>query len=57
MRPDLASLVAGLGILAVGVVLLLDATGALDLRFAGFGPLACAAIGATLLASGMTRPR
>jgi hypothetical protein len=57
VRPDLASLVAGLGILAMGVALLLDATGALDLRFAGFVPLACAAIGATLLASGMTRPR
>ena len=57
MRPDLTSLVAGLGILAVGVVLLLDATGALDLRLSGFAPLACAAIGATLLASGMTRPR
>jgi hypothetical protein len=41
----------------VGVVLLLDATDALDLRLSGFAPLACAAIGATLLASGMTRPR
>jgi len=49
--------VAGLCLLALGVVLLLDAGGTLDLRLGGFAPLACAAIGATLLASGMTRPR
>ena len=57
MRPDLTSVVAGLSILALGIVLLLDAGGTLDLRLGGFGPLACAAIGATLLASGMSRPR
>lgn len=57
MRPDLTSLVAGASILVVGVILLLDADGTLDLRLSGFVPLACAAIGATLLASGMTRPR
>jgi hypothetical protein len=44
-------------VLVLGVVLLLDATGALDLRLAVFVPLALAAIGAILLASGMTRPR
>lgn len=57
MRPDLTSLVAGASILAVGVILLLDAESVLDLRLGGFVPLACAAIGAILLASGMTRPR
>lgn len=57
MRPDLTSLVAGGSILAVGVILLLDAEGVLDLRLSGFAPLACGAIGAILLASGMTRPR
>ena len=57
MRPDLTSLVAGLCLLALGVVLLMDAGGTLDLRLGGFVPLACAAIGATLLASGMSRPR
>ena len=57
MRPDLTSLVAGAAILAVGVILLLDAEGTLDLRLSGFVPLACAAIGAILVASGMTRPR
>jgi len=57
VRPDLTSLVAGASILAVGVILLLDAEDALGLRLSGFVPLACAAIGAILLASGMTRPR
>ena len=57
MRPDLTSLVAGASILVVGVILLLDAEGTLDLRLSGFAPLASAAIGAILLASGMTRPR
>jgi hypothetical protein len=49
--------VAGIAVLALGVLLLLDASGTLDLRFAVFAPVACAAMGAILLASGMTRPR
>jgi hypothetical protein len=57
VRADLTSLVAGACVLALGLLLLLDATGTLDLRLAAFGPAACAAIGAILLASGMTRPR
>ena len=50
-------MVAGACVIALGVVLLLDATGALDLRFGVLGPAACAAIGTILLASGMSRPR
>jgi hypothetical protein len=57
VRPDLTSLVAGACLIALGTLLLLDATGALDLRLAVFAPAACAGIGAILLASGMTRPR
>jgi hypothetical protein len=57
VRADLTSLVAGACVLALGLLLLLDGTGALDLRLAAFGPAVCAAIGAILLASGMTRPR
>jgi hypothetical protein len=57
VQPDLTSLVAGACLIALGTLLLLDATGALDLRLAVFAPAACAAIGAILLASGMTRPR
>ena len=54
-RPDPTSLVAGLALAAFGVVLLLDATGALDLRFAVLAPLACAVVGAILLTAGLTR--
>jgi hypothetical protein len=54
-RPDVASLVAGVLVALFGLVLLLDATGTLDLRFAALAPLACLVVGATLLASGLTR--
>jgi hypothetical protein len=54
-RPDLPSLVAGLGLLVFGAVLLADRLGALDLRFAALAPLACALVGAVLLASGLDR--
>ena len=56
-RPDLTSVVAGLCVIGLGVLLLLDATGTLELRFAVLAPAACAALGAILVASGMTRPR
>jgi hypothetical protein len=56
-KPDITSLVAGVCVAALGVLLLLDAVGTFDLRFAVLAPAACAAIGAILLASGMTRPR
>ncbi|MEA2250418.1 MAG: hypothetical protein QOI62_1317 [Solirubrobacteraceae bacterium] len=54
-RPDPPSLVAGLGILILGGLLLADRLGALDLRFAALAPLACAVVGAVLLASGLDR--
>lgn len=50
-------MVAGIAVLALGVLLLLDASGTLDLRFSVLAPAACAATGAILLASGMSRPR
>jgi hypothetical protein len=56
-RPDITSLVAGICVAGLGVLLLLDASDTLDLRFAVLGPAVCAALGAILLASGMTRPR
>jgi hypothetical protein len=52
---DLPSLVGGVAVLVLGVVLLLDRLDVLNLRFASLGPLACAAIGAVLLASGLVR--
>jgi len=56
-RPDVASLVAGLALIALGGVLLLASTGAIELSFAAFAPVACAATGAILLANGLTRSR
>jgi hypothetical protein len=56
-RTDPASLVAGLALIVVGAVLLADARGALDLRFGGAAPLICAAVGAALLATGLSRGR
>lgn len=54
-RPDLTSLVAGIAVLALGAFLLLDSTGAVELEFAVLAPLACAALGAILLARGLSR--
>jgi hypothetical protein len=54
-RIDIPSIVAGIAILALGSVLLLDALGALDLSFALFAPIACAAVGAILIATGLAR--
>ena len=52
---DIPSLVAGLAVLALGAVLLLDALDLLELSFALFAPIACAAVGAILVASGFGR--
>jgi hypothetical protein len=54
-KPDPVALVAGLAIAAFGVVLLLDGTDSLDLRFGAIAPIACAVVGAILLASGLSR--
>ena len=53
--PDVPSLVAGGVLLALGGVLLADALGAIDLTFAWLAPIACAAVGAILLAIGLGR--
>jgi hypothetical protein len=55
--PDIRALVAGLAILALGAVLLLDALGLIDLGFGIFAPIACAVTGAILLANGLSRTR
>lgn len=56
-RPDIPALVAGLAVLALGAVLMLDAAGAIDLGLEAFAPIACAAVGSILLASGLSRGR
>ncbi|HEY7633472.1 MAG TPA: hypothetical protein VH817_22410 [Thermoleophilaceae bacterium] len=50
-----APLVAGLGVILIGVLVLLDAQNVITLGFGALAPLACAVAGATLLASGLTR--
>ncbi len=52
---DWSSLVAGLALVAFGIVLLLDRTGTLQLGFAATAPMAFAVVGAILLASGLSR--
>jgi hypothetical protein len=47
--------VAGIGIAALGTLLLLDNEGSLDLRFGALAPITCAVVGAILLASGLSR--
>jgi hypothetical protein len=56
-KPDIPSLVAGIAVLVLGAILLLDSTGVFDLEFAVLGPVACAAMGAILLARGLSRSR
>ena len=54
-RPDLPSLVAGIGFVILGAVLLADALDAIHLSFGAFVPLACFLVGDILLAAGLTR--
>jgi hypothetical protein len=54
-RPDIPALVAGIGLVAFGAVLLADALDAIHLSFAALGPLACLLLGGVLLASGLSR--
>ena len=56
-RPNIASLVSGLALLALGVLLVLDAQGTLNLGFAYVGPALLGVVGATLLASGLSSRR
>jgi hypothetical protein len=54
---DRVSIIAGLAICGLGVVLLLDRTGLIELRF-GYGlPAVLACVGAILLAAGLDGER
>ncbi|MEA2190312.1 MAG: hypothetical protein QOI73_433 [Solirubrobacteraceae bacterium] len=52
---DRLSLTAGLALVVLGTVLLLDALGVVRLSFGSMAPIAFAAVGAILLASGLSR--
>ena len=54
-KPDIPALVAGLALLALGGLLLAHSLGVVELSFALFAPVACAATGAILLANGLGR--
>jgi hypothetical protein len=54
-RPDRTSLAAGIVLVVLGTILLLDSLGAVRLGFAGMAPIAFGAVGAILLASGLSR--
>ncbi len=54
-RRDSVSIVAGLAVTVLGVLLLLDQSGAVDLRFDYLAPAVLATIGAVLLAAGLSR--
>lgn len=53
---DVTSLVAGLVLIGLGSVLLLDRLEVLDLQFGYLWPALLAALGAILLARGLARP-
>jgi len=53
--PDRLSLIAGLVLVVLGTVLLLCSRGTLQMSIGAMAPIAFAAVGAILLASGLTR--
>jgi uncharacterized membrane-anchored protein len=55
--PNLTALVGGVAIVALGVLLVLEAQQSVRLGFAYMAPIMLAALGATLLASGLARRR
>ena len=56
-RPDRLSLVAGLAISGLGVLLLLERAGVIELGFGLTLPAVLACVGAILLAAGLEEPR
>jgi hypothetical protein len=54
-KTQLAALVAGIGVIVIGVLVLLDAQDVITFGFGALAPVACAVAGTTLLASGLTR--
>jgi drug/metabolite transporter (DMT)-like permease len=55
--PNIMVLLCGIAVLVLGVLLVLNAGGTIDLRFAYTVPVLVAALGAILLASGLASRR
>jgi hypothetical protein len=54
-RPDFASLISGLSILALGTVLLLDQAGQVSLDFGSLAPIVLTVLGLVLLVGGLAK--
>jgi hypothetical protein len=54
-KPDLATLLTGLSILALGAVLLLDQAGQLSLDFGSLAPMVLTVVGLVLLVGGLAK--
>jgi uncharacterized protein (UPF0333 family) len=54
-RPDPATLITGLSVLALGTVLLLDQAGQLSLDFGSLAPIVLTVLGIVLLVGGMAK--
>jgi hypothetical protein len=54
-RPDLATLISGLSVLALGTVLLLDQAGQLSLDFGSLAPIVLTVLGLVLLVGGLAK--
>jgi hypothetical protein len=54
---NVTGLVAGIALVALGIAVLLDDAGTINLEFAYAGPSLLAALGAVLLVSGLTSRR
>lgn len=55
MRPDFATLISGLSVLALGTVLLLDQAGQLTLDFGSLAPVVLTVLGLVLLVGGLAK--
>jgi hypothetical protein len=53
--PSVTALISGIALIALGVLLVLNADGSIDLGFAYAAPVIVGALGAILLASGLER--
>jgi hypothetical protein len=51
--PNVTVLLTGIAVFVLGVLLVLDANGTIDLRFAYMAPVLVGALGAILLAGGL----
>jgi hypothetical protein len=54
-RPDLATLITGLSVLALGTVLLLDQAGQVSLDFGSLAPIVLTVVGLVLLVGGLAK--